>query len=128
MTEIFVRRGYWMIGWDDEDQSTFAQRRDDMQPGGGVAIKTGLGPGSSEIQIKAPGVVVGLGELEAAVDETERRATGRTRRRVYVDWWQKRFENQERLAHATGGPFGAIHGPYDLDTYKDWINGVFRLV
>lgn len=60
-TDIFVRRGYWMMGWDDEDQPVFAQRRDDMQLGDGVAIKAGLGPGSSEIQIKALGIVVGFG-------------------------------------------------------------------
>jgi len=102
------------MGRDDEDQPTSVQRRGDPQPGNGVAVLAGPGPGSSEIPIEALGIVMGLGESEAEVDEAERKVTGRTRRRVYVDWRQKRFENQERLVDAAGGPFGAIHGPYDL--------------
>lgn len=116
-----------MMGRDDEDQPTSAQRRSDGLPGDGVAVKAGRGPGASEIPIEALGIVMGLGESEAAVDEAERKVTGSTRRRVYVDWRQKRLENQERLVDATGGPFGAIHGPCDPGTCKDWINEVFRL-
>ena len=122
MTDIFVRRGYWVMGYDDEDNETYTQRRDSMEAGDGVAIKAMLGQGARDIQIKAIGVVIGLGELEAAIDK-EKGVTGKTRRRVYVDW-KNTFDKRERRVPISGN-MGTIHGPYDL---TDRINDIFRLV
>jgi hypothetical protein len=37
--EVFVRRGYWFLGWGDKDQPAQAARRDQIQPGDRIAIK-----------------------------------------------------------------------------------------
>ena len=94
-----------------------------MKPGDGVAIKAMLGQGAADIQIKAIGIVVGIGEREARVNP-EGEMTG-TRIPVYVDW-KKTFGNQERLVPIRNN-MGTIHGPYDL-TNDDRINDIFRLV
>jgi len=56
-TEKFVRRGYWRLGWDDDAQPAMALKRDEIQPGDRIAIKSRLGKGSSNIRIKAIGTV-----------------------------------------------------------------------
>lgn len=123
MTDIFIQQGYWIMGWNDENNQMYTQRRDSMEPGDGVAIKAMLGQGAADIQIKAIGIVVGIGEREARVN-SKGEVTG-TRTPVYVDW-KKTFGNQERLVPISNN-MGTIHGPYDL-TNDDRINDIFRLV
>lgn len=69
-SEKFIRRGYWFLGWDDKDQSSQANLRDQIQPGDRIAIKKMLGQGSPNISIRALGVV-------KEIDEEDKR--------VYVD-------------------------------------------
>ncbi len=67
----FIRRGYWKLGWTDEDKPNMARLRDQIEPGDRIAIKRMMGQGSADIRITALGVVTET-DLEDG--------------RVYVNW------------------------------------------
>jgi hypothetical protein len=105
--EAFYRRGYWELGWSDEQQPGMAHRRNGMRPHDRIAVKSMLGHGSSNISIRALGIVKEVGEDK----------------RVYIEW------------HVTGlnrevpsrGCYSSIHGPYTADRDADWLGKVFRM-
>jgi len=105
-SEKFVRRGYWFLGWDDDDQPAQARRRDQMRPGDRIAIKRMLGQGSSKIAIRALGAI-------KEIDQDDKR--------VYVDWFVRGLEREV----PANGCFASIHGPYNED--DPWVKEVFHI-
>ncbi len=103
----FYRRGYWELGWSDEQQPQMASLRDQMKAGDRIAIKSMRGQGSSTITIKGLGIIKELDENG----------------RVYVNWIIKDL-NREVPAH---GCFASIHGPYSPDDESGWLGEVFRI-
>ena len=105
-TNVFLRRGYWYLGWSDSEQPQMAKKRDQIVPGDRIAIKQMLGQGSPNIKIKAIGVV-------KEIDPSDKR--------VYVDWLLSDL-NREVPGH---GCFAAIHGPFAEN--DDWVKEVFHV-
>jgi len=105
-SEIFIRRGYWFLGWDDKDQPAQAKLRDQIKAGDRIAIKRMLGQGSPNIAIRALGVV-------KEIDDEDKR--------VYVDWFVKGLEREV----PSRGAYKSIHGPFGED--EDWVKEVFHI-
>lgn len=105
-SEIFIRRGYWFLGWDDNDQPAQAKLRDQIKAGDRIAIKRMLGQGSPNIAIRALGVV-------KEIDDEDKR--------VYVDWFVKGLEREV----PSRGAYKSIHGPYTEN--DDWVKEVFHI-
>ncbi|WP_248324052.1 MULTISPECIES: hypothetical protein [unclassified Caballeronia] len=105
-SEVFIRRGYWFMGWADEEQPSQASLRDEIREGDRIAIKRMLGQGSKEIEIRALGVV-------KEVDSKDKR--------VYVHWAAKDLNRRV----AAKGCFASIHGPFNAD--DQWTRQVFQL-
>ncbi|MBW7889149.1 MAG: hypothetical protein H3C35_12455 [Bacteroidetes bacterium] len=103
----FYRRGYWELGWADEDQPKMAKARDSIQAGDRIAIKSMRGKGSDSITIK------GLGLVKEVADG-----------KVYINWL---ITDMSRKVFAKGC-FSSIHGPYSIasDDAK-WIREVFSI-
>jgi hypothetical protein len=104
--ETFVRRGYWFLGYTEEEQQAQNQRRDQIRVGDRIAIKRMLGQGASDIEIRALGVVT-----EIDPDDN----------RVYVRW---AISNLGRTVPSRGC-FASIHGPFAAD--DEWTRLVFQL-
>jgi hypothetical protein len=102
----FIRRGYWVLGWDDADAPDQAKRRDEIRAGDRIAIKRMMGQGATEIRITGLGVVT-------EVDEDDKR--------VYVNW----IANDLDRVVESRGCFKTIHGPFEAD--DPWVKEVFRL-
>jgi hypothetical protein len=105
-SEKFIRRGYWFLGWSDDQQPAQAKLRDQMRPGDRIAIKKMLGRGASNIAVRALGVI-------KEIDEDDKR--------VYVDWFVKGLEREVPAK----GAFASIHGPYLAD--DPWVKEVFHI-
>jgi len=105
-SELFLRRGFWFLGWDDKDQPDQARRRDQIQAGDRIAIKRMLGQGSPDIEIRAIGIV-------KEIDSSDKR--------VYVDWI---LRDMKRIVPSKGC-YKSIHGPFSPD--DAWTNEVFRI-
>lgn len=105
-SSLFLRRGYWYLGYEDGEQRDQEQRRDQIQPDDRIAIKRMLGQGSPDIEIRAIGIV-------KEVDLKEKR--------VYVDWI---LTNMNRIVPGKGC-FASIHGPFPPD--DPWTNQVFSI-
>lgn len=107
--EMFVRRGYWYC-WDpkkprDRDIPEEVQERfRKVQVGDRIAVKRLLGRGSSEIEIRALGIVTDIDLNEWW---------------VYVNWLLTGIERRVQIH----GCVGSIHGPYDYN--DDWTRAVF---
>lgn len=106
--DLFLKRGYWYC-WDpsnpetpDEAKKRFRQ----IKPGDRIAIKKMLGRGSSEIEIRAIGIVkdVDLNEW-----------------RVYVDWIITDIGHKAPI----NGCAGSIHGPFEETNM--WVQEIFHL-
>jgi hypothetical protein len=103
----FIRRGYWFLGWSDEDTPPDqARRRDNIRVGDRIAIKRMMGQGSSQIRIIALGIVT---EVDAE-DQC-----------IYVRWVVTDLDRPVD----SHGCFAAIHGPFDAQ--NSWIREVFFL-
>jgi hypothetical protein len=105
--ELFVKRGYWYC-WSSSSDKTPAEvknRFPQIQAGDRIAIKKMLGRGSTEIEIRAIGVVTD-------VDVSEWR--------VYVDWLSH-FNGRRVPIH---GCAGSLHGPFSLEN-DEWVYRVF---
>jgi hypothetical protein len=102
----FVRRGYWKLGWEDDEQPNMAKRRDQIKPNDRIAIKRMMGRGASDIRITALGVVTET-DLEDG--------------REYVRWIA---DDLDRVVDARGC-FGTIHGPFVEG--DDWVKEIFWL-
>ncbi len=105
-SDLFLRRGYWFLGWDDKDQPDQARRRDQIQAGDRIAIKRMLGQGSPDIEIRAIGIV-------KEVDPDDKR--------VYVDWILRDMNRRV----PSKGCYKSIHGPFPPN--EEWTNEVFRI-
>jgi len=105
-SEKFIRRGYWFLGWSDDEQPAQAKLRDQMRPGDRIAIKRMLGQGSPNIAVRALGVI-------KEIDEDDKR--------VYVDWFVKGLEREV----PSKGAYKSIHGPYSAD--DAWVKEVFHI-
>ena len=102
--EVFIREGYWRLGWDDDEQPDQAARRNQIRPGDRIAIKKiSTHP---DIEIRAVGVV-------KKIDPTNDR--------VHVRWVASDLHHQV----FSRGCYKSIHGPYDPD--DEWTRDVFRL-
>ncbi len=105
-SEKFIRRGYWFLGWGDEEQPAQAKLRDEMQPGDRIAIKKMLGQGSPNIAIRALGVI-------KEIDEEDKR--------VHVDRFVKSLEREV----PSKGAYKSIHGPFEAN--DPWVKEVFHI-
>jgi hypothetical protein len=102
----FVRRGYWKLGWTEEEQPHMASLRDQIEPDDRIAVKRMMGRGSSDIRIVALGIVTEVDSEDG---------------RVYVRWV---VDNLDRVVEARGC-FQSIHGPFAED--DNWTKEVFQL-
>jgi len=102
--EVFLKNGYWYLGWEDDEQPTQAKRRDQITKGDWIAIKRMLGAGSREIEIRSIGVV---------------RKINTRSKRVYVDWLHRDLNKRVPAK----GCFSTIHGPFSPDDL--WTIQVF---
>ncbi|MGD9728655.1 MAG: hypothetical protein AB7G68_20850 [Nitrospiraceae bacterium] len=105
--EAFFRRGYWELGYSDQQQPDMGRQRDSIMVGDRIAVKSMRGRGANTITIKGIGVV-----KEVASDK-----------RVYIDW-RLQGMNREVPAH---GCFASIHGPYSVASDGEWLGQVFRI-
>ncbi len=106
--DAFYNRGYWEIGWSDEDQPAYAALRSQIRPGDRLAIKALRGRGASTVTIKALGIV-----KEVGADD----------RRVYVNWIVTELDREVE----SKGAYGTLHGPFVDPGDTDWINKAFRI-
>ncbi len=106
-SDAFFRRGYWELGWSDEQQPGMAQQRDSIRAGDRIAVKSMLGQGSPNIAIRGLGIVKEVGEDK----------------RVYINWL---VTDLNRIV-PSGGCYKAIHGPYTVEENTEWLGEVFRL-
>lgn len=106
----FVDRGYWEMGWDDQDQPDMTAKRVSIQIGDRIAIKKRLGQGATDIQIRAIGIVT---------------AKSASHRVVFVDWIVTGMARNVECK----GAFASIHGPYSLNDPTDgaWVQKVFSI-
>ena len=105
-SEIFIRRGYWFLGWSDEEQPMQAALRDQIQPGDRIAIKRMLGQGSPNIEIRALGTV-------KEIDPDDKR--------IYIHWAISGLQREV----PSKGCFASIHGPFPAG--DEWTRLVFQL-
>ena len=105
-SEKFIRRGYWYLGYSEDEQPAQTKLRDQMRPGDRIAIKRMLGQGSPNIAVRALGVIM-------EIDEEDKR--------VYVDWFVKGLEREV----PSKGAYKSIHGPYTDD--DPWVKEVFHI-
>ncbi len=106
---MFVRRGYWELGWRDREQPAMARQRNAMRQEDRIAIKAMTGQGQQNILIKAIGII-----REVSDDKDKR---------VYVNWT---LTDLHRKVQANGC-FKSIHGPFSIRDKSEWLGKVFRL-
>lgn len=104
----FIESGRWETGSDKKTRDCLSLL-EQMRKGDRIAIKKMLGQGSSQIQIRAIGII--------KLVDTHRGI-------VYVDWIRKGMKRKVYSSNA----LSTLHGPY-LNTGKhaDWINQIFCL-
>lgn len=105
-SDVFLRRGYWFLGWDDAEQPDQAGRRDQIRPDDRIAIKRMLGQGEPNIEIRAIGIV-------REIDQQDNR--------IYVNWV---LRDMNRVVPSQGC-YASIHGPFPPG--DAWTNEVFRI-
>lgn len=106
----FIRGGFWMLGWEEEDQPSQYAAAKRMNKGDRIAIKKMNGYAAKDITIRSIGVI-----REVVVDNARIFCT--------VDWCAKDLNNSV----PSHGCLKAIHGPYSLKTNGDWICSIFVL-
>jgi hypothetical protein len=111
MLDEFILRGYWYLGWSQEDSDNmrvkeFLDRSHQIKINDRIAIKQLLGQGSSDILIHAIGIV----------KDVDMEETGQI---IYVNWL---LTNIERKV-PSHGCFGSIYGPFRIE--DEWTNKVF---
>lgn len=103
LEDAFYRRGYWEMGYDDNDKPTLAEKRDSMKPGDRIAVKCRNGQGADTITIRSLGIVKDVAEGK-----------------VFVEW---HVTNMSRLVPCKNY-LGTLHGPIGDES---WIDQAFRL-
>ncbi|MFV1976488.1 MAG: hypothetical protein ACC651_12130 [Candidatus Scalindua sp.] len=104
----FVEQGYWMLGWEKEDQPAQYVKASQIKEGDRIAIKRMKGKGQSGIKIYHLGIIKGV-----ILDTNKVICT--------VDWVAT---NLERDIEESKGCFKSIHGPFENDA---WVEKVFCL-
>ena len=66
--EAFYLRGYWEMGYDDEDQPHQAKRRNQVKIGDRIALKSMNGHGATTITIRAIGIVKDIADKKIYID------------------------------------------------------------
>jgi len=102
--EVFYRRGYWEMGYDDSTKPGFAKKRDSIKPGDRIAIKSRDGKGARTISIKSIGIVKDVAN-----------------RKVFVEWVITDIQSRHVPSK---NYFSTIHGPVGD---RAWINAAFCL-
>lgn len=109
--EKFVKEGYWMLGWTEEEQKPLFNRALQIQIGDRIAIKRGMGNKNPNIRILHLGIIKGVIREANKVICT-------------VDWAIKNLENREVESH---GCYASVHGPYTEKDDDGWIREIFCL-
>ena len=104
--DVFIREGYWLLGWDDKDRPTLTKRRDQIRPGDHIAIKKIIASDKKKIEIRAIGVVKGIDPKN---------------HRVHVRWNVSDLHREV----PSKGCYASIHGPFSGD--EDWTQHAFQL-
>ncbi|NKC13703.1 MAG: hypothetical protein GKR94_16400 [Gammaproteobacteria bacterium] len=104
----FVAEGYWMLGWEEDQQPSQYKKASEIKAGDRIAIKRMKGQGQTGIRIFHIGVVKGV------ILDTNRVI-------CTVDWVAT---DLARDIEESRGCFQSIHGPYEKDT---WVENVFCL-
>jgi len=106
--KVFLQRGYWYC-WDPKFNPDIPQAAADLVPkirvGDRLAVKKMLGQGSSNMLVRALGIV-------SDVDVTEWR--------VYVKWLVPDVEREVPIR----GCMGSIHGPLEP---SEWRASIFQI-
>ena len=102
----FVDGGYWMLGWEEQDQPSQYKLAEQMKPGDRIAIKRMKGKGQTGIKIFHLGIIKGV-ILEA------------NKVICTVDWVAT--DLQRDIADSKGC-FKSIHGSFKKDK---WVEEVF---
>jgi hypothetical protein len=108
MYDEFIEKGYWKMGYDDEDIPFFTQRRDSIKRGDYIAIKkmTGGRPSANEKTKQLTMVIRSAGKVINNEDGI-----------VYIQWlWYPNLTVP--LRNCTG----TIHGPYTLQKEREWLS------
>lgn len=98
LEDAFYRRGYWEMGWADTAKPSFAKKRDSIQPGDRIAVKSRDGQGAQTIAIKSIGIVKEVAE-----------------RKVFVKWILTKLDRHVPCKNY----FGTIHGPVSDENWKN---------
>lgn len=112
----FLKRGYWYC-WDvgglgkvksgpGNSVSSQRDRFKRIEPGDRIAVKKLLGRGSTEMEIRALGIV-------KDVDHNEWR--------IYVDWVVEDLSRRVPLNGCTA----SVHGPFKLN--NPWVHQIFSI-
>lgn len=105
-TDIFIRRGYWSLGWTDKEQPDQAKLRDEMKAGDRIAIKRMMGKRSENIQIRGLGIVQEIDHEDS---------------RIYIQWVITTLHRKV----SANGCVSAIHGPFPAN--DEWTREVFQI-
>lgn len=108
MLPSFLAGGYWYLGYTPEQDEGQNALRDQMAIGDRIAVKKMLGQGSSNIEIRAIGIIKHI-DIEDGY------------KRIYVNWVLDELSRQV----PSRGCFGSVHGPYLYD--DDWTRTIFCL-
>ena len=107
----FVKGGFWMLGWEEDDQPGQYELAKRIHEGDRIAIKIRNGRGARDITIRCIGVV-----SEVILDNARIVCT--------VNWCAQDL-NRHVFVH---GCLGSIHGPYLMQSAdKSWLQDIFTL-
>ena len=107
----FVNGGFWMLGWEKDDDPTQYELAKQIHKGDRIAIKIKNGRAARDITIRCIGVV-----NEVIFDNARIFCT--------VTWCAKDLARKV-FSH---GCFKAIHGPYIMQGKdKSWLQDIFTL-
>jgi len=102
LEDDFYKRGYWEMGYTDDDKPNYANRRNQIKENDRIAIKRRDGKGAKTISIKAIGVVKDI-----------------YKGKVYINWLLTDINRHVPSKNY----FGTIHKATD----ENWINEAFRI-
>lgn len=102
----FVSGGYWMLGWEENDQPSQYSLAEKMKPGDRIAIKRMKGQGQTGIKI------FHIGIIKDVILETNKVI-------CTVNWVAT---DLNRDIEESKGCFKSIHGPFEKD---QWVVKVF---
>ena len=107
----FVKGGFWMLGWEENEQPVQYELAKKIQEGDRIAIKIRNGRGARDITIRSIGIV-----KKVVLDNTRIFCT--------VNWCVEDL-NRRVFVH---GCLGSIHGPYKIESEdKAWLQDIFTL-